>query len=125
MSRKPTELLELNGAFRHNAQRRRPVGPKSSQPIGKAPAYMTAAEVSVWNELVANSPAGILTITDRPLLEIVTRLLSKFRASQEILMPALLTQLNSGLSRLGWTPADRSRVAPVKTEDKGEFDFLQ
>src|SRR4051812_29838428 len=115
---KATELLELSGALTHNPHRRRPIGPKSAQPTGRAPSYMTPEEQAVWRELVANSPATVLTITDRPVLEVVTCLLAKFRANTELLSPPLLAQLASNLARLGWTPADRSRVIAAKVDER-------
>src|SRR4051812_14559995 len=43
-----TELLELSGAFVHNPHRRRPIGPKNRQPIGRACSYMTPDEQALW-----------------------------------------------------------------------------
>jgi hypothetical protein len=107
--RKPTEVLIINGAFAHDPSRRREIGPKSDKALGTAPDHLSDAERVVWKEVIKNAPTGVLTSTDRVIVEVVVRLLTKFRA--DWLNGAELGQLCSGLARLGWTPADRSRVA--------------
>src|SRR3712207_7798672 len=63
--RKPTELLQLSGAFEKNPARRRPVGPKSDKPIGDPPTYFAPDEAACWREFVADAPAGVLTGGDQ------------------------------------------------------------
>ena len=65
---KPTEILELNGAFKKNPKRRRPVGPKSKDGIGEPPAHLDATEKQIWAELIQNAPQGVLTSADRVIL---------------------------------------------------------
>jgi phage terminase small subunit len=123
--RTPTELLELRGAFRKDPQRRRSVGPKAAAGIGEPPAHLKTEEAAIWHELVGNSPAGVLTSADRPVLEMLARLMAKFR--EDWLTGAEFSILKSCLTELGWTPAARSKVAaPAEDKPDGEFsEFLQ
>ena len=80
--RKPTELLELSGAFQRNPNRRRPVEPKSPHPIGEPPACLAPDEAGCWREFVSNAPAGVLTAGDRWALEALARLHAKSSAPE-------------------------------------------
>lgn len=111
-----TELLELRGTFDKNPSRRRPIGPKSERALGKPPASLTAAEAACWREAVRNAPGGVLTAADRWLVEIAARLMARLRAEGVGgLRGAELSQLTTALGKLGWTPADRSRVSGAAT----------
>lgn len=120
--RKPTEVLELTGAFRANPQRRRSVGAKSDKELGDPPIHLNLKENAAWREVVRNAPAGVLTSADRILVEMVARLLARFRT--EWLKGSELALMLQCLVRLGWTPADRSKV--VASDDKGpENEFAE
>lgn len=118
--RKPTEVLMLNGAFAKNKSRSRPVGPKSENPIGDPPGHLTAEERKVWRELVHNAPHDVLTATDRIILELAVRQTIKMRSGDATSND--LSLLSSSLSKLGWTPADRSKVISV-SKPKGDDDL--
>ena len=109
--RRPTELLELSGAFDKDPARRRPVGPKSDKPIGEPPPSMAEDEAAVWREHVRDAPAGVLTGADRWILEMAARLVAKSR--REGLTGAELGHLRACLGELGATPAARRRVLPA------------
>ena len=113
--RLPTELLELRGAFRKDPQRRRAVGPKSPIGIGEPPEHLSEGEKAVWRELVANAPAGVLTGADRAVMELLVRLMARFRA--DWLTGAEFGILKGCLTELGWTPAARSKVIAGATPE--------
>lgn len=123
--RKPTEVLQLRGTFKHNPKRTRDVGPKSAKDVGQPPPYLTEDERACWFEGIENAPAGVLTSGDRWHLEMVSRLMAKFR--RDWLTGAEMSQLGQALSKLGWTPADRSRVTATQKEEKEDpfAEFLQ
>ena len=115
--RKPTELLELSGAFAKNPQRRRPVrrrpvAPKSPHPIGDPPACLGPDEAAAWREFCRDAPAGVLTSGDRAALEATARLIAKARRPGG-LSGAELGHLRGFLSELGASPASRGRVLPA------------
>ncbi len=116
---KPTEILELNGSFQKNPQRRRPVGPKSKDGIGEPPAHLDATEKQIWAELVQNAPQGVLTSADRVILALACQLESKART--RTISDAQRNQLIKILSLFGFTPADRSRITAVETKDETDL----
>ena len=112
--RKPTEVLKLNGAFRKDPQRVRPVGPKSARPLGMPPKYFTEAEAEIWVEIESNAAAGVLTGAERYVVELMARLVARFRA--DWLTGAEMSQLTWCCSHLGMTAADRSKVLGDESE---------
>ncbi len=120
--RKPTELLELSGRFKHDPQRARPVGPKSSRPLGPPPKHLVGDERATWLEIAEAAPGGVLTYADRFLLELVAKGLARSR--REVLKAADLALVQRGLSLLGLTPSDRSRITPSGDDDTPKADPL-
>ena len=110
--RTASKLLELRGAFKQHPERRkaRAHEPKPTAELGRVPARLTDAEKKVWAEIVKHSPPGVLKNSDRVAFEILVVLVAEFREKKEAFQAAKLTQLNSLLSRFGFTPSDRSRV---------------
>lgn len=112
----------LNGAFKHDTKRARPIGPKAHGVLGDPPPILTAAECACWSELAENAPAGVLTSGDRLQVELVARLLARFRA--DWLSGQEMAQLTGGLARMGMTPADRKRVStPTESPDSAGDEF--
>jgi hypothetical protein len=75
--------------------------------------------------VVGNAPGGVLTSADRILVEAVARLLTRFRT--DWLKGAELAILLQCLVRLGWTPADRSKIVVAEQQDEKSpyAEFLQ
>lgn len=123
--RTPTEVLDLKGSFIKNPQRRRPVGPKSYRPLGGPPDELSERETAVWHEFVGNAPDNVLTSNDRMQVEIVARLMAKFRG--DWLTGAELASLRNALTELGATPASRSKITAVGEQEQSEspWDGLQ
>jgi len=119
--RKPTETLKLSGAFRKDPQRARPVGPKAKRPLGTPPKYFNKGEAEVWVEIESNVAAGVLTSAERYVVELLARLVARFRA--DWLTGAEMSQLTWCCSHLGMTSVDRSKVLGSEPDDgPGEFD---
>lgn len=114
--RKPTAILELNGAFDHNPARKRPNEPKQSRPLGDPPGRLPESAVEYWHELVDMVPPGVLTRSDRWAVELAAVTMSRFAIGDEI-AASELNLLRSLLAALGLTPADRSKLS-VPTEKK-------
>jgi len=119
--RKPSNVLELNGAFKKNPDRARereneppPVGD-----IGDPPEHLDEGARACWLELVGLSHEGVLCAADRLFLEYGARVLSQLRNSEEI-DPKLGIRFETVCARLGMTPADRSKVSGRKPN--GEED---
>lgn len=114
--RKPTVTLELAGAFQKDPQRKRENEPKPAGPLGEPPVDFDDVLHALWEELVSMVPAGVLTVSDRWLVELACR--TMFAVKQGHALAAEKNLLLSCLSRMGLTPADRSKIAvpPQKQE---------
>lgn len=115
--RKPTALLALSGAFKHDPKRGRARAnePQPTGPIGEPPARLrSAAARAAWAELVAQAPW--VTASDRWWLELACRLQVKAQDGRG--SGADDRNLMAALKALGVNPADRSRVqVPKKPEE--------
>jgi phage terminase small subunit len=125
--RKPTALLELNGTIAQRparyAKQQRELEPQVDEPVGNPPKYLTADEIKIWREL--KKTVSWLTIVDRTNLECVCMLTAKLR--NRTIKTQEMSQLMAFLSKLGMTPADRSRIhMPTKPQAKTDdaFSFL-
>jgi hypothetical protein len=122
--RKPTAALKLAGAFEKDPQREkaRANEPVVTTPCGAPPNEMPSDAAAIWNELTQHG--FWLTAADRLMLEIACRLFANFRSGS--LDSGGVSKLITSLSKLGFTPTDRSKVgAPgAKEEEADEYaDF--
>lgn len=117
--RKPTAALELKGAYKKDPQRKadRKDEPKPSGAVGKAPDFFDAEERLIWDDL---AEFGFwLTDADRLMLEIAVKLMSMFR--KNTLDGGGISKLITALSKLGFSPTDRSKVqAPGAKEPEAD-----
>lgn len=113
--RKPTAILEMSGAFKKDPQRRdaRAAEPIPQGPIGEPPEHLNDIEKAAWGAFIEETPPGVLTIADRALLTQASKLraaldLGTFQTESGRLNAEKL--FLSMLTRIGATPADRSRI---------------
>lgn len=114
--RLPTNVLDARGAFKHNPKRaeERQGEPVPDDDIGEPPDWFSAEQFICWQEIVTLAHPGTLCSADRLLVEHGAQLLSHLRAEQWQVHPTILIRWESVLSKLGMTPADRSKVAVRK-----------
>ena len=117
-NRLPTNVLEMKGAFIKHPERQRE-DPKVEIGLGPPPDYFEEIEKAIWEEIKNSAPEGVLAKSDRMIVEMAVPLIQRQRA-REKMKAAEMTFLLSVFSRLGCTPADRSRVAAPK-KDQGEL----
>jgi hypothetical protein len=123
--RKPTAVLELTGAFKHDPKRNsaRQNEPAPNGPIGDVPLHFDKKLTALWYELIATAPAGVLTRADRWTVEVACRMMRMVRDG--MFGAAEVNVLMRCLARMGLTPADRSHVAvPKQAEAQDEFSAL-
>ena len=114
--RTPTATLELRGAFTKNPDRGRDREnePQPTDPIGKPPGTMSETGMIVWDEL---AELGFwLTSADRPTFEIACELMARFRVGgihEKLISPTI-----NVLSKLGFNPAERSKIKAPDTKKK-------
>ena len=117
--RKPTAVLELKGAFKKDPSRgaARKNEPVPVGGIGDAPVSLDPSEQGLWVELAF--VGSWLTSGDRLMLEIACRLMVMFR--EKTLDGGGISKLITALSKLGFTPTDRSKVnAPGAKEAEAD-----
>lgn len=125
--RKATNILELNGAFRHDPKRgrERENEPVPLAEIGPCPVTLDPDEVVVWEDMVSRMPYGVLGDCDRDHLEVVVRLMAYTRrVPVEEWEAAKIARLDAMLGKLGMNPADRSKVKAEKAPPKNAFRDL-
>ena len=118
--RKPTAVLELTGAFQKDPQRKRPHEPKPTGSLGEPPVDFDEVLKALWQDLARMVPAGVLTNADRWLVELTCRTRQQVRKGTALAAERNL--LLSCLSRMGLTPANRSKIAVP--QEKQELDEL-
>lgn len=108
--RKPTAVLEVSGAFKHDPRRRREREPDSGRGVGPAPDWLAEDAKVVWDEIVSDCAGGVWQSGDRGFLAPLAELLARFRRDPEGFGTKSMTLLVGMLARAGMTPADRSKV---------------
>ncbi|SRR5581483_6626835 len=122
--RTPTRILELKGAFRKHPERRRPGEPKPTGPIGDPPEHLSDAEKALWYEIVGNLPSGVAANCDRLAMEIMAKLMLRFRAEEDCPL-AVVERLDRLLDRFGMNPSGRARLnLPVRKEEDPLKEFI-
>lgn len=119
--RKPTNVLQLNGAFAHDPRRKRH-DPPTHGPIGIAPKQSAITFAQAWKYIAKCAPAGVLANRDRVYLEVAASLFAQFRAGPADFHPAKLARLEMMLAKLGMSPADASRVSCAPAPECIDFD---
>jgi hypothetical protein len=131
MSRRPasTSHLALNGGLKHDPKRYENRGPQPipSGPIGNPPTHFSPALRIIWRELKLQSPPGVLTNSERLILEVMCGLVLRLRLGT--ISTGEMSQLIGCIAKLGLTPTDRVRVHPIPsfakpTEQESVFAAL-
>lgn len=113
---KPTAAHELSGSFERHPERKaaRKREPKPRGPLGGPPPSFNAETttgsrlLAIWQELVDQVPAGVLTSADRWHVELACRLMHRVR-----FLPAKAgdySRLDVLLGKMAMNPSDRSKV---------------
>ncbi|MBB4126230.1 hypothetical protein GGR77_001520 [Xanthomonas translucens] len=115
-------MAQLKGADKHNPQRYKRQAPKSKAALGRAPVYFPADVAEVWKELERCALPGVLTGSDRFVMEVAASLLAEFRANRAEFKAAKYAHLIGCLARLGLTPADRQKLGTEKPPEENPFN---
>lgn len=123
--RKPTNVIELTGGFKKDPQRKRGNEPKPAGTLKSAPKHLDADAKKCWKEIVSVMPAGVLTKADGMIVEIAAVLMVKFRKDLSAMTASKMNLLINCLTRIGMTPADRSKINIGSPEDeKNPFENI-
>ncbi len=110
----PRELAELKGADKKDPQRYATTVPKSKQPLGDYPTERTTDPKECWFELASLAIPGVLTGSDRILMEILSDLLAEYRTNPTGFPSAKMTNFVGICARFGMSASDRNRLGVNK-----------
>lgn len=85
--------------------------PKAAGEVGGPPADWTPEQKLLWWEVVNSAPDGVLTGSDRLLIELACRNLGQIRASGERMTAAQSAEMRRCLGEMGMTPSERARLS--------------
>lgn len=127
--RKPTAVLEMSGAFRHNPARKRAraAEPKVLGSLGGPPAHFLEPSgvmnkyPEIWNELAAQVPPGVGSMSDRIQFETLVKVTAELRRPGTP-KPALVTAQKEILKLFHMNPVSRAGGAVAIEEPKDEFE---
>lgn len=129
--RKPTAVLELNGAFKKDPKRRkgRENEPKPKAALGDPLPWLDRAEKATWRELHSLLAQGVGGDSDAAAFATLCVLYSKLKkdriGGRAGLTSSELSQMITLFGRFGMTPADRSKISvPAKQEEDNPFAQL-
>lgn len=122
----PKELAQLKGADKKNPQRYIKETPKNEMGLGEPPVHMSVEGArEAWRELEALALPGVLTASERIIMEITANLLADYRIRPTFCEISKINLLVGNLAKLGMSPADRQKLGVTKkAKDENEFaDF--
>jgi phage terminase small subunit len=124
--RKPTQILELTGHFKHDPKRAiaRINEPRPSKAIGTPPAYFDDLQISIWDEMVRELPKGVAMNSDAIALESLVLITCKIRLLGVNASTSDFAQQKAFLCQFGMTPAARSLVQIKQEDQANEFSDI-
>ena len=109
-------MAELKGAVQKNPQRYRTEIPKSNKPLGAYPKKPVTDPRECWNELAAVAIPGVLTSSDRLMMEVLSDLIAEYRLNPVKFKPAKMTHMIGIMARFGMSASDRNKLGVSKPE---------
>ena len=121
--RKPTNILEMNGAFKINPQRKaaREHEPVNLDPIGPCPDYLTEAGKTAWCDIVTTGPW--LKLPDRIAVERTAIVLGQVRSNERFDIN-LERILQTWIRLLGLPATERSKVYAPQSKPANKYEKL-
>lgn len=116
--RTPTAVARATAADEKNPQRFRNRKEPQSKPLAAPSKFLDDFGVQAWEGFKRELPW--LMESDRALVEIASSVRGRLLAGEDVGVTAL-SMLQSMLSKMGASPADRSRVSAPDDEDPDEF----
>ena len=112
----PREMAELKGATKVNPERYRTTIPKSKMPLGDYPETRSTNPAECWKELAALAIPGVLTGSDRIMMEVLADLLAQYRENPGKFPAPKMTHLVGIMARFGMSASDRNKLGVTKPD---------
>jgi hypothetical protein len=122
--RKPSNVLELNGAFKHNPDRRRATVKPPAGVLGPAPDRFDDHQREAYDEIVRLAPPGVLKPSDAPSVELLATLLAEFRQAPYAFNAAKHGGTLKLLQQFAMTPSSRENFS-VKTDEEPQDELRE
>lgn len=116
--RLPAVKADVTGAADKNPQRHRERSEPQGRPLGDAPTFLDAHGVQAWEGFKRELPW--LMESDRAVMEVCSQVRGLLLSGDDVGVTKL-SMYQSMLSKLGATPADRTRVSVPEGDDGDEF----
>ncbi|MFH5927141.1 hypothetical protein [Roseomonas xinghualingensis] len=98
--------------------------PQAAGELGSPPPGWTADQKALWWEVVNSAPAGVLTGSDRLLVELAVRNLANVRSAGTELTAAQSAEMRRCLGEMGMTPSERARLVAPSGKNENPFADL-
>jgi len=122
--RKPSNILEMTGAYKKNPQRKRPNKPKAKRGISiDPPETFEPDQKQAWKDIIERCPDKVLMNSDELTVEMASVMLARFRQDGAQTPSHILTRLDIILDRMGMTPSGREKLT-VPQDNENEFDGI-
>ncbi|MBY8335193.1 hypothetical protein [Qipengyuania pacifica] len=118
--RTPAAKARVTGAAAKNPQRHRDRKDPKGTPLGKPSAFLDEHGKSAWEGFKRELPW--LMESDRAIIEVCAKVRGGLLSGEDVGV-SKLNMLQTMLSKLGATPADRTRIA-IADEDEEEDEFF-
>jgi hypothetical protein len=109
--RKPSNVLELNGAFKQHPSRRRKAVRPPDRVVGDPPEHFDEYQVQAWTEIVRDAPSGVLKASDRQSVELLATLIAEFRQAPYAMNAAKHGATLKLLTHFAMTPSSRENFS--------------
>lgn len=119
--RSPVAKAKVTGAAAKNPQRHRDRKNPKADDLGAPSTFLNEHGLRAWEAFRRELPW--LKESDRSLLEVVCTIRGRLLAGDDVGIQAL-SLLQSCLTKLGATPADRSKVSVPDGEEEEEDEFF-
>lgn len=107
--KQPTAMQLMKGVDKKNPDRVNKNEPVAGD-LGEPPEHLCELQVSIWTEVVQNLAYGVCQSSDRIALEMMVKLIFRFRHDEQNFKGVDMDKLIKLCSRFGMTPSDRRGI---------------
>jgi hypothetical protein len=122
--RKPSNVLELNGAFKHNPDRKRATVKAAHGVVGDPPEHFDEIQRREYAEIVRLAPPGVLKPSDAQSVALLATLMAEFHQAPYAFNAAKYGATLKLLQQFAMTPSSRENFS-VKTDEEPQDELRE